>query len=211
MSLCCSIPALRCSIRRNENKFELARDLALALGYVALTDGDSVTFSLLGQKNTPRFVGPRSLTRAAKELHAAKPGGSFQMVDEIRGAVAGQRIPGKCFFVSDFLFDLHQQFEALDYLRSRNFEICVLRVLAPSELKLPAGQVELAIDAESGVEIELALDKSSGQEYALNLAYHVESLERYCHGAGIAHLLVSSDQPLAEVVLTKLPEIGVLK
>jgi uncharacterized protein (DUF58 family) len=195
----------------DQGKFILARDLALALGYIALTDGDTVTFSLLGQRNTPRFIGPRSLNKARKELLTAQPQGSFNMLNEVRAAVAGQKIPGKCFFVSDFLFSLDDQFATLDHLRARNFEISLLQVLAPSEIKLELEKGQLVVDAETGTEVELALDKSSREEYALSLAEHIESLERYCYKAGIDHLLVSSDQPLADIVLGKLPEIGVLK
>ncbi len=194
-----------------QRKYELSRELALALGYIALTDGDTVTFSPLGQKNTPRFRGPRSLNKAAKELEHFSPQGNFNMTDAVREAVQGQRIPGKCFFISDFLCAPVMNFESLDYLRSRNFEICVLQVLAPGELKLDPEMADLAIDSETGEELELALDSSSAEEYALNLARHVEGLERYCHTASIPYLLVSSAQPVVELVLTKLPAIGVLK
>jgi len=193
------------------NKFELARALALALGYVALTDGDTVTFCLLGQRTTPRYTGPQSLSKAMKELHGARPEGVFALLSEVRAAMASQRIPGKCFFVSDFLYPLPEQFDALDYLRSRNFEICVLRVLAPQELQLDAGLADVVVDAETGQEVELALDRSSREQYALALAEHIEGLEHYCRRAEIEYLLVSSAEALNDIVLRKLPQIGVLR
>ena len=199
------------SYPEGEGKFDLSRSLALALGYIALTDGDSVTFSLLGQKNTPRFSGPRMLRKAASELEGIKPKGKLNMLAEVRAAVQGQRIPGKCFFISDFLFAPPEQFDCLDYLRSRNFEICVIQVLAPGELKLPPKMDEIVVDAETGEELELSLDHSSTEEYAVKLAGHIDNLQRYCHGASISYLLVSSEQSVSEVVLNRLPAIGVLK
>jgi uncharacterized protein (DUF58 family) len=194
-----------------EGKFELARNLALALGYVALTDGDTVTFSLLGQRNSPRFVGARALPQAYTMLNSVQPGGSFDMLTEVRGAVARQRIPGKCFFISDFLVKIEDAVSTLDYLRARNFEIVVVQTLAPSELQLELSPNELVVDAETGEEIELNIDGSSAKEYALQLARHVEALEQYCGGASITHLLVSSAQDFSELVLTKFPEAGILK
>ncbi len=194
-----------------EGKFKMARDLGLALGYVALTDGDTVSFSLLGQKNSPRFVGPRALLRAQQFLRKAQPKGSFVLLNEVRAAVAQQKIPGKCFLVSDFLMDLEEIVETFDFLRSRNFEIVALQVLAPSELRLEFDPNELLIDAETGEEFELAIDSSSTKEYALMLSKHIEAIEQYCKGANITHFLASSEQDCAELVLTKFPEVGILR
>ena len=192
-------------------KFDLARELGLALGYVAMTDGDTVTFCMLGQRTTPRYSGPRALSKARKELNQCAPGGAFEFAVEVRAALASQRIPGKCFFLSDFLVPLHDQFESLDYLRSRNFEICVLQVLAPEELRLETSLSGLVVDAETGQEIELALDRASVQEYGLKLAEHVEALQNYCHRAEIDYLLVSSAESAADILLRKLLQAGVLK
>lgn len=194
-----------------EGKFTMARDLALALGYVALTDGDTVSFSLLGQRSSPRFTGPRALLRAQQYLRSAEPSGSFVLLDEVRAAIAHQRIPGKCFLVSDFLMDLEEIVETFDFLRSRNFEIVALQVLAPSELRLEFDPNELLLDAETGEEFELAIDSSSTKEYALMLSKHIEAIEQYCKGANITHFLASSEQDCAELVLTKFPEVGILR
>ena len=192
-------------------KFDLARQLALALGYIALTDGDTVTFSLLGQENSPKFRSPHSLHRAAKLLEQSKPGNSFHLATEVRAAVARQKIPGRCFFISDFLVEREEQFAAIDVLRARNFEVSVLHVLAPSELRLEMLGSQLVVDAESGSALDLALSSASQKEYAAELADHVQALERYCVQAAIAHILVSSKEHISDIVLTRLPQVGILK
>ena len=195
-----------------EGKFEMARNLALALAYVALTDGDSASISLLGQKTSPRYVGPRALSRAVSFVSDCAPGGSFSFENEVRAAIARLKIPGKCFFISDFLFDLEEQIRTLDLLRSRNFEIAAVQVLAPSEIKLDSSIAEaLVVDAETGDELEIGLDPSSAKKYAYALATHIETLERYCFKSGIAHILVSSNERLSDVVLQRLPQLGLLK
>ena len=194
-----------------EKKYEFARDLALSLGYVALTDGDSVTFSVLGHKNTPRYSGPKALSRAAKDLYDAEPKGSFALTTELRAAIARHRIPGKCFFISDFLYDIDELFAGLDVIRFKNFEISLVQVLAPSELKLDVDKNMLVVDAETGGSLELSLGSRSAQEYAVALAAHVEAIEQYSARYGITHLLTSSADEVSDVVLTRFPEAGLLR
>ncbi len=195
---------------QGERKFESARDLALSLGYVALTDGDSVIFSMLGQQNTPRYSGPKALSRAAKALYDVSPQGSFSLTSELRAAIARHRIPGKCFIISDFLYDLDALFEGLDLIRFKNFEIALVQVLAPSELKLDLEKSSLVVDAETGASLELSLGARSAQEYAMALATHVEAIEQYSARYGITHVLTSSADEVADVVLTRFPEAGLL-
>lgn len=195
-----------------EGKFEISRDLALALGFVALSSGDSVTFTFPGQSPTPKYIGAQSLPRAVAALRKIKPQGTFELLQEVRKALSYLRNPGKCFFISDFLFDLEEQFRILDAIRGRNFEIALIQVLAPSELKLPQDSGELrVVDSETHDTIDLSLQASSRQEYASVLASHIEGLERYCQKADIVHLLVSSNENIADVVLNRFPELGLLK
>lgn len=199
-----------------EGKFELARDVALALGYVGLADGDTVTFALLGQTITPRYSGPKAISRAWNAVRQVTPGGTFSLVNEVRAAAARLKIPGKCFFLSDFYYPLEEISEALDFLRSRNFDLSVLHVLGKSELSLEAeGGAEqrgaLFEDSETGELLELAIDRSSNFEYAKALASHIEGVEQYCRNAALAHVLISSRESVADVVLTRLPDLGLLK
>lgn len=195
-----------------EHKYELARDLALAVGYIALADGDSVTLALLGKKLTPKYVGPRAFAKAIADVTKVKPEGSFNLLQEARKALATQKIPGRLFFVSDFLAEEETVFETLDYLRSRNFEISLIQVLAPTELKLDLKVSSfVAVDAESGETVEIALDRTSIEEYARLLATRVSQLEAYCNRANITHTLISSIETLQGVVLKRFPDAGLLE
>ena len=194
-----------------EQKFELARNIALALGYVALADGDSVLFSCLGRKNSPRYFGQGAFPRAQRDLLSVVPAGSISLKTEIRAALAGQKLPARCYLISDFLVPQSEQVEALDYLRAKNFDISVIQVIAPSELSLEISKIGQMVDVETGEEIELIVDAASVREYANQLGNHVELLERYCQKAGIQHLVLSSSESLSEVVLNKFPRAGLLQ
>ncbi len=194
-----------------EGKFDLARNIALSLGYVALSDGDTVQFSVLGHKNTPRFFGPASFPRAQEELLRITPAGNFSLRSEMRAAVAGQKHPARCYLISDFLMPHEEQIESLDFLRAKNFDIAVIQIIAPSELSLEVSKIGTMVDVETGEEIELILDSSSVQEYAYELGNHVEKLEQFCKKTGIQHLVLSSSESLSEIVLNKFPRAGLLQ
>src|SRR5690606_16754024 len=83
-----------------EGKFKRSIELALALAYVSLTDGHSVTVSLLGDKRSPRFSGPHAIGRIEKFLLESEPSGEIDFIAEIRAAVSQLKLPGKCFVVS---------------------------------------------------------------------------------------------------------------
>ncbi len=193
------------------NKLTLAKELATSLGYIALTDGDTVTVSLLGQKNTPRFVGPRALSRIRKTINEVQCCESFSFRDEIRAAVSQLRIPGKCFVISDFLFEIEEIVSSLNVLRAKNFEIVVLQILSPEELNFETTTDELVVDAETGETVELSLGRAAKQEYARLLSSHVKFLEEFCFKNGITHVLIPSNQSVRDVIFSRLPSLGVLK
>lgn len=196
----------------SNNKFGLACRLALALGYVALSDGDTVTFVLLGQKSSPRFVGAKSLSRAAKFLSESEPSGKFDPVLETGSAIQRQRIPGKCFIMSDFLFDEHEQFAMLDLLRAKNFEVSLFQILGADEITLDFSSSDMRlVDSETNETIELVLEAKSKREYAKFLADHIEALEKYAVKSGVSHVLISTKEKVTDVVITRLPQIGLLR
>jgi len=194
------------------NKFELAKRLALALGYVAMTAGDSVSFAVLGQKMTSRFRGAAALSRAVKELQPLKASGAPDLPTETRAALSQLKLPGKCFYISDFMVSPKQAISALDIVRLRNFDLSVIQLLAPEELSLDTeGLSTHLLDAESGEGLELALNNSSRKEYAKLLAAHVHEIEEYCRRTSVAHLLISSADSVEEIIIKKLPAMGLLK
>lgn len=195
---------------KGEGKFRRAQELALALSYISLTDGHTVTLSLLGDSRSPNFSGAHAIGRVEKMLLQTTPFGAVDLQTEIRASVARLRLPGKCFIISDFLSDADQITKSIDMLRARNFEIVLLHVLSPSELRLPTMSETIFCDAETGEEIVVSLDKENRTAYARALSMHVQALEDFCHKRGIVHLLIPSEQPLQEVLFARLPALGVV-
>jgi uncharacterized protein (DUF58 family) len=193
-------------------KLIFAKQLALAIGYAALTDGDTVSYHLLGSSRVNKYTGPRSLYRAAEALAAEPPIEEFDLQRSVLRAAAELNTPGKCFVLSDFLFDLSPAQKALDVLRARNFDVSLFQVLSPEDISLQGiPDSALLTDSESNEKLDFSKDSSLGRQYASLISEHVKSLEDYCRESAISHTLVSTEEILSEVVLTRLPELGLLR
>jgi uncharacterized protein (DUF58 family) len=199
------------SPENDNSKFNFARKLALALAYVALSDGDTVSIAILGRKLLPRYSNARSIGRLYQQLLSVAPAGQFQLEDEVRAALASLRLPGKCYFISDCLYDPPELFGALDLVKGRNFDLALIQTLAPEELTIDdSSAVSWFVDSETSEELSLDIGKGSKVDYAKILASHVESIERYCAKGAIAHAVVSSAENVADVVLSKLPQLRLI-
>ena len=196
-------------------KFTFCRKLALALGYVALTDGDTVSFSVLGQgKNSQKFSSPKNLARAEKFLASASPSGNINFAKEIGVSVQRLKTPGKCFIISDFLCDVEEVIAGVKLLIGRNFEVVLFQLLDNLELNLNSEFTKVAskiADAETGEMIDVALDENSKREYIKVLANHIEQIEKFAVKSGVPHVLISTDENIEQVVLQRLSGLGLLR
>lgn len=191
-----------------EEKIRLANSIALALGFIALADGDRVTFASLGNGRTPRYVGARAIHRAALELGKFSPLGDFSPIDEVRSALASQRLPGKCFFLTDLLFPLPEVIQSLELIRAKNFDLSVIQLLSPEELAPPSYGDSVLVDAETAEELSLTVDPVS---YQRKLNEHLTAVEHHAHRLGATFLQVSTTDSLSEILLQRLTQIGVLR
>lgn len=65
-------------------------------------------------------------------------------------------------------------------------------------------------DIETQEEVSLQLDQKSKRDYAKALADHIEAIETYCRKLGMMHTLISTEE-LEQLILRRLPELGLLK
>jgi hypothetical protein len=164
----------------------------------------------LGNRNTPKFVGAAAVGKIAQELKDAEPKGQFVFPDELKAAVSDQRLSGKCFLISDFLFPLEEVFSALTFLRSRNFDVSVLQVLAKEELNLSYASEDILVDSETGERVQLSLNRAAVKAYNRSMDRHIRMIKQQCNKSGIVHALVNSEEQVEEVILKKLPMLGLL-
>ena len=184
------------------NKLHVARQLAGAVGYIALSGLDRVTASTFGGAITrfPPHRGKHQAHHLFDFLLELEASGSASLVDTLRHYAQGARYPGPLLLISD-LFDPAWQ-EGLRALLARRFEVTIIHVLAPEELN-PSLRGDLRLrDIERHGEMELSIDEALLARYRENLAVWQGELRRWCGARAISYLPVNSSLPVEEIVLT---------
>lgn len=203
-------------------KFDFARQLAAAVGYVALCGFDRVSVvpfpfggpdariqgpartAELGARNALRSVrGKKSGIQFFQNLAALSPGGVADLNQALRRGALEARQTGLAVVLSDFL-DPGGYEAGLSALTARGFQVDVVQVLAPEELA-PAtfGDLRL-VDSETGAVQEVTFGRFRLKAYQQSAQNFVQRLREYCQARGINFFSVSSDSRLEELLLKQL-------
>jgi uncharacterized protein (DUF58 family) len=194
------------------HKLTYARRLAAAFGYVALSTLDRVTVTAFAAGAGAQLRGVRGKAGALPLfafLQRLQPGGSGDLAAACKRYVRTAINPGPLILCSDLL-DPHWE-EALRALGSRPFEITLIHILAPQELRPQLDGDFRLLDAETGEAVEITADLETLQRYLEHLRDWQESIERFCHGRGITYVQVDTAQPVEEFILTMLRQRGVFR
>lgn len=193
------------------NKLFAAKQLAGALGYIALAGLDRVTASTFGGQMSvfPPRRGKQQAHHLFEYLLKLEAAGSAELSSTLQRYAQGARNVGPLLLISD-LFDPTWQ-EGLRALLTRRFDVTVLHILAPEELSPHLGGDLRLKDVEGGSELELTVDAAMLQRYAENLAAWQTELRRWCGARGIGYATIDSSVPVEEVTLTLLRRQGLLR
>lgn len=204
-------------------KFELARQLAATLAFVALAGGDLVQAASFGAelRVSPRMQG---VNRASELLgwlgasHVAERGSTGAMtLSDALSATAGRAPRGALVIVvSDFLSE--DAPDALGLAHARRQEVLAVQVLAPEELdpaqlfggksgsdKSSSDRSAVRLnDVESGEHAVVLLDAATLERYRAALNAWTETLRQRLSQHGGRLVQARSDQRLETVVLREL-------
>ena len=111
--------------------------------------------------------------------------------------------------LSDLLDDGWQP--ALNRLAGRGFEVSVLHILSPDELRPDLEGDFRLIDAETENGVELTANFDTLQRYQQALADWQASWRRFCTARSMHYLPIETSQPLEELLFADLPQQGVLQ
>ncbi len=194
------------------NKLELARSLAGALGYVALSGAGRVTIGCLREEAEIAFGPTQGKNRAAALLGSVERIGGTGQTDLDRAVtsfVGRERTPGLAILISDLLGPTWEP--GIRRLLAHESEVVVVHVLAPDELAPdPAEEVRL-IDRETGRSVEVRLDRTAIDRYRDRLGRWLGAVEMLCMRSRVRYARVSSATPVAEALLGSLTRAGVLR
>ncbi|MGE0825858.1 MAG: DUF58 domain-containing protein [Candidatus Binatia bacterium] len=199
---------------RND-KYESARDLALALAYVVLANDDAVKLHALSSdmsgEATPFFRGRPRLLDLAAFLHSRPPAGNAETPTTLARHLQAVRRPGKAIWISDFLFPASGYQAGLNLLRAANFDMAVIQILGKEEIDPPVfSQGAQMVDSESGETLLIRFDAAAKTEYLRRLDTHNRALRSACHQMGVHYARFTTDLDLQTFVLQELPALGLL-
>jgi len=193
-----------------EGKFELARQLATALGTVGLRGSEKVSVTVLGKavpQRMPPATGRASLRKLFTFLEHVDMGGDLPIDAGIETFLRRHSGRGVAVLLSDFLTpgDLQRGF---NLLHGAGLEIFAAQILAPSELAPElAGDLRF-VDSETHGTLDIS---SAGDLLALYHEYrdaHQARLAELCRQRQGRFLAVDASEPLERVVFDAMRRRG---
>jgi len=199
----------------DEKKFHFARKLAAALGHIALTSGDKLIVSTVGQEDilshpSLQLRGRGNTLRLFNWLEQIEPSGAADLAARLREYALAALRPGACVLISD-LFSPGGLREGLVALQGRGFETTVIQVLAPDEVEpVLAGDLRL-VDCETGSAQDVTVDGAMRNLYRRRLLAWQAEIGAYCRRYDVRYIATQTTRRLDELVLQDLRRARVIR
>ena len=210
-------------------KFDFARQLTAAVGYVALCGFDRVGVVVFPPRASPNnetesreIMGREETFRAAlrtvrgrksslaffQNLAGLTASGAANLNEALRRGAMEARQAGVALVLSDFL-DPSGYETGLNALVSRGFQVNAIQILAAEERQPSSfGDLRL-IDAETGAVQEVTFGKYRLKAYQRTVENYCQRLREFCQRRGIHFFSVSSETSLEKLLLQQLREAEV--
>lgn len=203
-------------------KFDFARQVAAAIGYVALSgfdrvsvipfptvvpDGSAETSAGIAERaarGALRSVrGKRTAIQFFQNLSALTAGGAANLNEALRRGALEARQAGVAVVLSDFLDPAGYE-SGLSALVGRGFQVDLVQILAPDELSPGTfGDLRL-VDSETGAVQEVTFGRFRLKAYRQTVQNFMQRLREYCQKRGINFFTASSNTDLPELLLKQL-------
>ncbi|MCW5555577.1 MAG: DUF58 domain-containing protein [Verrucomicrobiae bacterium] len=211
-------------------KFDFARQVAAAIGYVALCGFDRVSVipfpnaeARIGGKGEISNIqhptsnaqqsaiegalrsvrGKKSSMQFFANLNALAGGGGADLNEALRRGALEARHTGLAIVLSDFLDPAGYE-AGLTALVGRGFQVNCVQILAPEELAPSTfGDLRL-VDSESGGLQEVTFGRYRMKAYQQTVQNFVQRLREYCTRRGMNFFMAPSNMDLQDLLLKQL-------
>jgi uncharacterized protein (DUF58 family) len=200
----------------NPNKFVFCQRLAMALGYIGLTNHNRVTlygFDASGVRPLPSLRGRRRTQEMGRWILQLEPGGRSAFADSMRSIALSRQGKGVMVILSDFM--LKEGYEkGLRYLSGGGYDTFCLQILAPEEIDPGkygmSGDLRLT-DIEDEDAAEVTVSAALLKRYKENLNAYCGTLRDFCVRRGMMHLTIDTSTDMTTLLLEYLRKRGLLK
>lgn len=192
-------------------KFDFARQVAAAIGYVALCGFDRVTVvpfpnrdeNIVSGGALRTVRGRKSSLQYLQNIQQLTCGGEANLNESLRRGALEARQAGVAVVLTDFL-DPAGYDKGMAALVGRGFQVNAVQILAPEELSPTAfGDLKL-VDAENGRIQEVTFGKYRLNAYQQTVQNFIQKLREHCSSRGINFFSVSSATRIEDLLLKQL-------
>ncbi len=186
------------------SKLDQARRITASLAYIGLANLDRVNVHWFGHA----LGDDMGLARGKSQFHkvldflrdAPAPEGDTRLLPTLRAFTQRMKRRGLVFLLSD-LFDPAGVEEALALLRFQHFEVHVIHILDPDELRPTAtGDLRL-IESETGDAYEVTANESLLKRYHAEIDAFLATTAAHCAERGIGYGQATTAAPFEDLVL----------
>jgi uncharacterized protein (DUF58 family) len=196
-------------------KFDLARQVAAALAYIALADLDRIAVTAFAADvlaDLPLTRGKGRILALLKFLEGLVPSGDDTNLERVAtGFVHRDQRRGLVVVVSD-LFDVNGFERGLDILRHRKYEPHVVQLYDPAEKDPPdmLGDVEMW-DVESGSARKVTITEKNLRQYRKLFDEYQERVQTYCNRHSLGCTRAATTVTFDELILRMMRQAGAVR
>jgi len=194
-------------------KFDQARRLAAALGYVGLANLDRVGIMGVSDGVVSQMQPTRGKARIFKLfqfLRDLEPSGTTNLGDALGTFVAQHKRRGLAVLISD-LYDPAGFERGINVLRYNRFEPYVVHILDPSDGKPRLRGDVHVFDCETGDEREVTITESLLDRMESAYGDYLHEIQRFCVKNHVGYFSAEVDAPFEELVLRVFRRGGFLR
>ena len=201
-------------------KLTCAKQIAAALGYIALGHADSLTVYTCTERLSavlPPASSTSQFSRLTKVLTAITARGQTRLTECLRQLPMYQRHPCAVAVLSDFL-DPNGYEQGFKLLTGRGFSLTAIHLTSSEEMNpqlylenTPTGGDWLVEDAETGETRAITINPETLSQYQNQQQVFCETLQRFCTNQGIGYAQLQSDMPVEPFILQELHKAGFIQ
>jgi len=202
------------------NKFDYAKKLCAALGYIALTHQNRTNLYTFCDGMLDQMAGMRGRHPIPQMLEfinkqqpipadAKRPG---DMTSAFKRLARINHQPGVVIVISDF-WDKGDMAESFRYLTDPKWDVYMLHLLSPQEVDPVKGKVvgDLRLtDLEDGDVAEVSVSPALVKKYKATLQAYCNHIKEQAHRRGLAYMISETEVPFETLVLKYLRQRGLI-
>lgn len=180
------------------SKFEYARSLAAALGYLLISQRDAVglmTFDTKVRQQIEPATNPMNFQRMAQSLQNWKPGAETSLAKVFEEMIPRLKRRSLVILISDFFDRIEPLTQALKMFQHARHEVILLQIVAPEEEEFPYSHPTQFRSLEKSSHRILVDPHRLRKEYLEQYNAFIENLTRTCGNAGVDYLKFTTDVP----------------